>query len=135
MNKEVPTVDERATVLEAAKLMVKLTRGFLVVLKEGQPKGIITERDLVKKVIAEGKDPQKVIVLEVMSSPLVTVDPDEDLLKASKLMQDNQIRRLPVVKDGIIYGVLSSTDIARKVGEYVDRSVRDIMRWASPIGI
>ena len=135
MNKEVPTIDERATVLEAAKMMVKSTRGFLVVLSEGQPKGIVTERDLVKKVLAEEKDPQNVRVLEVMSSPLVTVDPDEDLLKASKLMQDHRIRRLPVVKDGIIYGVLSSTDIARKVGEYVDRSVRDIMRWASPIGI
>ena len=135
MSKDVPTIDDHSSGTEAAKAMVKAGRGFLVVLAAGRPTGIITENDFVKKVIAGEKDPQKVTVAEIMSSPLITVDPDEDLLKASEIMQKHDIRRLPVMKDGIIYGVITARDISQKCGEYVDRSLRDVMRWTVPFGL
>jgi CBS domain-containing protein len=134
MRKEVPTVTEKTSVLEAAKVMIKSGRGFVVVLKEGQPAGIVTEHDFVNKIVVEGQNPTKVTVVEIMSSPLITIDPDEDLIKASEVMHEHNIRRLPVVKDGIIYGAITVKDIARSLGEYVDRSVRDLLRWATPFG-
>jgi len=135
MRKEVPTINERTSVIDAAKTMMKSGRGFLVVLKEAQPAGIVTEHDFVDKVIVGQKDPTKVSVGEIMSSPLITIDPDENLLKASELMHKHNIRRLPVVRDGIIYGAITSKDIVRSLGEYVDQSIRDLIRWATPFGL
>jgi len=132
MRKEVPTVNESTSVLDAAKAMTEAGKGFLIVLKEGQPTGIVTEHDFVQKVIMGQKDPAKVLVSEVMSSPLITIDPDEDLRAASELMQKHRIRRLPVVRDGIIYGAVTTRDITKSLGAYADQSVRDILRWATP---
>jgi len=135
MSKEVPTVTNEASTLEAAKTMSKSGKGFLIVLKDGKPVGIVTERDLVNKVIAKELDPKKVVTSAIMSSPLITVDPDEDLMKASEIMQKHNIRRLPVVKDGIIYGILTSKDVSLHCIDYVNKSVKDILRWATPMGI
>ncbi len=134
MVKDFPKIDEKTSCLQAAKTMVASSRGFLIILREGRPEGIVTEHDFVEKIVAREQDPSKVSIGEIMSSPLITIDPDADLLKASELMQKNRIRRLPVVKEGIIYGVLTTREISQRVGEYVDRSIRDIMRWASPFG-
>ena len=134
MVKDFPKVEEKVSSIEAARIMITSSRGFLIILKEGNPAGIVTEHDFVEKIIVKEREPAKVLVGEIMSSPLITIDPDEDLLKASELMQKNKIRRLPVVKGGIIYGVLTTREISQRVGEYVDRSIRDIMRWASPFG-
>ena len=135
MEKDVPTIADTATVTEAAKKMTKAGKGFLIILKGGQPCGIVTERDFVQKVIASESDPKKVPISQIMSSPLITVDPDEDLLKASETMRKNNVRRLPVVREGIIYGVVTARDIALHCGDYVDRTVRDIVRWTAPLGI
>lgn len=71
---------------------------------------------------------------QITSTPLVTIDLDEDLLKASEPMHVKGIKRLPVVKGGVIYGVITATNIAQKCGEYVNKSVKDILRWSFPIG-
>jgi CBS domain-containing protein len=134
MRKEVPTIVDVASVSEAAKTMKKVGRGFLIVLKGGSPAGIVTYQDVIDKIVADDKDPKAVRVGEIMSTPLITVDPDEDLLKASELMQKNNIRRLPVVKEGIIYGMITAADISKHCIDYVDKSVKDILRWAIPIG-
>ena len=60
---------------------------------------------------------------------------DDDLLKVSKLMSERDVRKLLVVKDDIIYGIITAKDIAQRCGDYVDRSVRDIIRWTAPLGI
>jgi len=135
MQKDVPTIEKGATISEAAKMMARTDRGVLVVPSHGQPVGIVTEHDFVHKVLAKDIDAKNVKIDKIMSQPLVTVDPDADLLQASKLMQEKNIRRLPVVKEGIIYGIVTSRDIATHCGEYVDRTVRDIVRWTAPLGI
>lgn len=131
MTEDIPTVEEHVSVTEAAKSVSEVGKGFLIVLKAGQPTGIVTVRDIVNKVVAHELDPSKVSVGEIMSSPLISIDPDEDLLKASEVMQEHNIRQLPVVKEGIIYGVLTSDDIATQCRLYVDKSVRDIMKWSA----
>jgi CBS domain-containing protein len=131
MMKDVPTVVDNVTALVAAKVMMDAGRGFVVVLKEGQPAGIVTEHDLVNKIIVAKKNAAKVLAVEIMSSPLITIDPDEDLTKASELMHEHKIRRLLVVKDSIIYGAITTTDIARSLSQYVDQSVKDLLRWSA----
>ena len=79
------------------------------------------------------KDLDKTMVADVMSTPLVTVDPDEDLIKASEMMAKQNVPRLAVVKSGIIYGVITTRDIAQRCGDYVDKSVKDILRWSFPM--
>jgi len=135
MEKAVPTIGDSVTVTEAAKMMSEQGKGFLVVLMGGMPGGIVTEEDFVKKVLAGDLDPKTLSVGQIMSSPLITIDPDEDLLKASQLMKEHEVRRLPVVRDGIIYGVITAMDIATHCGNYVDKSVRDIIRWTAPLGL
>ncbi|MDQ1278898.1 MAG: hypothetical protein QG670_158 [Thermoproteota archaeon] len=135
MRTEIPTIESNATVSEASKVMDKTDGEFLIVLKELIPVGIVTDRDFVKKVLAKDLDPKKVYVSEVMTSPLVTIDPDDDLTKASEIMQKNNVHRLPVVKDGIIYGVLTAVDITFRFIDYVNQSTKELLRWAIPFGI
>ena len=134
MEKEFPTLEVEATVVAAAKILDEKKKGYIIVLEKGKPYGIVTEWDLVSKVLATEKDPKKLTLKEIASKPLITIDPDEDLLKASELMQKKDVKRLPVVKGGVIYGVITSTNIAQKCGEYVNKSVKDILRWSFPIG-
>jgi CBS domain-containing protein len=137
MTKEVATIDYDSTVSEAANLMatVKVYEGYVIVLQKGKPKGIVTERDLVNKVLVRGLDPVKTSVSEIMSTPLKTVDPEDDLLKASRVMKEQNVRKLVVVRDDIIYGIITAKIISQNVQDYVDRSIRDIIRWTASLGI
>ena len=133
MDKEFPTLEIEASVVEAAKALAKQGKGYVIILERGKPYGIVTEWDLVSKVLATEKDPKKTPLRQITATPLVTIDPDEDMLKASELMQTKGIKRIPVVKSGVIYGVITANNIAQKCGEYVNKSVKDILRWSFPI--
>ena len=137
MTKEVTTIDYDASVTDAAKIMTvdKDYRGYVIVLQKGKPKGIVTEKDLVNKVIVGGLDPAKTSVSEIMSTPLITVDPEDDLLKASQVMKEQNVRKLIVIRDEIIYGIITAKIISQNVQDYVDRSIRDIVRWTASLGI
>lgn len=133
MDKEFPTLEIEASVVDAAKLLVAKSKGYVIVLEKGKPYGIVTELDLVTKILAVEKDPKRVALKQIASTPLITIDPDEDLLKASELMQAKGIKRVPVVKEGVIYGVITATNIAQRCGDYVNKSVKDVLRWSFPI--
>jgi signal-transduction protein with cAMP-binding, CBS, and nucleotidyltransferase domain len=137
MTKEVNTIDCDVTITEAAMAMSsdEKKEGYVICLIKGKPVGIVANIDIVNKVVAKKRNPSKTRVAEVMSTPLVTVDPDDDLLKASGLMKERNISRLGVVRDDVIYGVITANNIAQRCGEYVDRSVRDIIRWSAPLGV
>lgn len=113
MIKEVITIDENATVKEAAEIMNKFEIGCLIAVRKGKAMGIITERDLLKRVVAEARDANKTKVKEVMSSPLVVVEPNMDLEEAVKLMFQMKIKKLPVIEGKRLVGLVSLTDIAR----------------------
>ncbi len=137
MTKTVNTLDYNAMVMEAANIMAadKDYEGYVIILQKGKPIGMVTERDLVNKVIVGGLDPVKTSVADVMSTPLVTIDPDDDLLKATQVMKDRNVRKLVVVRDEIIYGIITAKKISQNVQDYVDRSIRDIVRWTASLGI
>lgn len=135
MRTEIPTIESNATVSEASKVMEKTDGEFLIVLKELIPVGMVTDRDFVKKVMAKDLDPKKIYVSEVMTSPLITIGLEDDLTKASELMQKNNVHRLPVVSGGIIYGILTAADITFRFIDYVNQSTKELLRWAIPFGI
>ncbi len=131
MDKEFPSIEIEASVVDVAKLLTEKIKGYVIVLENGKPFGILTDWDLISKVLAVEKDPKKTPLKQITSTPLITIDSDENLLKASEIMQDKGIKRVPVVKDGVICGVITSINIAQKFGEYVNKSEKDILKWSS----
>lgn len=104
------TIDSGATVVMAAKKMKKKGVGSLIVTKKRKPIGIITESDILKKVVAEEK-PSSTLVKDEMSSPLITIDPETRIEDAIKMMGKRKIRRLPVVENGKLLGMATQKDI------------------------
>jgi CBS-domain-containing membrane protein len=113
MVKDVMTVDEDATVKEAAGVMDKLEIGCLIAVKKGKATGILTERDLLKRIVAASRDAAKTKVKGIMSSPLVVVESSTDLEKAVRLMFQMKIKKLPVVDNKRLVGLVTLTDVAR----------------------
>src|SRR4051812_17091838 len=102
----------------AAQMMKQEDVGLAPVVEGDRLVGTLTDRDIVVRVVAEGRNPEEVSVREVASTDLVTVDPQQDLDEALRLMASNQIRRLPVVEeDGRLVGVLAQADVAREADE------------------
>ena len=116
MTINVITIDVNRTVLEAAKLMHQQDVGDLVVLEGVEAKGIITERDLVRRVMAM-KKPLDTKVSQVMSDPLITIDQDAPLREAARLMTKYKIRRLPVKKETMLVGIIATNDFAKHIGK------------------
>jgi len=111
---DVVTVGAEATVGEAVELMNKNEIGCLVVVdEEEKPVGIITERDLLKRVLAKRKDPVRSKVKDIMSKPLVTGTPHMDIEAAVRLMFKHKIKKLPVVENGRLIGLVTLTDLVR----------------------
>jgi len=112
MSKRVITIEEDKTILDAARKMVRGRASTVIVVKHGKPEGIVTDSDIIKKVVAKDKRASEVVVEDVMSFPLVTVPPDVDIAEAKRKMVENRIKRLPVVENGKVVGILTTTDIA-----------------------
>jgi len=113
MVREVITVDENSSVKEAVDIMNEFQIGSLIVLEKGKAKGIVTERDFLRRLIAEAKDVMNTKVKEIMTTPLVVVEPGTDLEEAVKLMYENRIKKLAVVDANKLVGIVTLTDIAR----------------------
>ena len=130
MRKEIVTVDEEVSVAEASRMMRERGEGGAIILRKGTPVGMMTERDVTYKVTADALDVRRVRVAEIMQTPLIVIDPDADLVEAAKLMDEHKIRRLAVVRKGVIYGVLRAIDIARNLERHTDSEIRKILRYA-----
>ncbi|MEK6988202.1 MAG: CBS domain-containing protein [Candidatus Thermoplasmatota archaeon] len=107
------TITADATVAEAAVTMRDKEVGSLVVLEDGRPTGIVTERDVVTKVAASDRQSSRTTVREIMTSPLVAVHPHQEVAEAARMMASRKIRRLPVIKEGKLVGMLTENDIIR----------------------
>jgi CBS domain-containing protein len=116
MTKNVVTITADKTVFEAAELMDSMKIGCLIVAQNEVPVGIVTERDIVRRIVAK-KVSSEVKISEIMTKKLVTVDPDSSLKDAARLMSNNGIRRLPVVKQNKLVGIVVSSDFVRNVGK------------------
>jgi CBS domain-containing protein len=113
MTRGVICVDVKDTVQEAAEVMRKNDISSVIVIKKGDGVGIITERDIICKIVADSKNPEEMVVADVMTSPLITIKPETDIDDAARIMRDKNIRRLVVADKDKIIGVISEFDIVR----------------------
>ena len=112
MKTNLAVVDPSITILDAAKLMKKRKIGNVIVALDNQPIGILTESDVLKKVVAEGKNPNHVLVKDVMSTPVLTTDPYVSLEKVLDKMNKCNVRRLPVIENNELIGIITLKDIS-----------------------
>ena len=113
MTKHVVTIDENRTALEAAKIMTEKGISSLIVLKDQNPVGIVTERDFVKKICIKELKISHVKVNEVMSKIRTFADPDIPIEVAVQRMVNHKIRRLPIMETGQVVGIITVTDLAK----------------------
>ncbi|MEM3172087.1 MAG: CBS domain-containing protein, partial [Candidatus Nitrosotenuis sp.] len=112
MKKNVISIDSSMTVQDAAKMMDDASIGAIVVLEKGIAVGIITERDIVRRIVSKGK-PLSTNVKEAMSSPLIVINPDDSVWELAQLMKARKIHRVPAVKDNRLVGIVTTSDIVR----------------------
>jgi predicted transcriptional regulator len=114
MSKPVLTVKADASVMEATELMLTHAVGSVIVSLNDEPLGIFTRRDLINKVLVKKLDVDQTKVLEVMSTPIISISPDDDLERAVELMKRNNVTRLGVLKNGKLVGIVTMTDLKLK---------------------
>ena len=121
--KTVHTVSPQASVREAVRKMNELGVGSLLVTEEGRPVGIFTERDVLRRVVDAGLDPETTPVAQVMSSPVVTIRPETPVREAMETITTLRHRHLPVVEEGKVVGMVSIGDLLRWVTYYQQREI------------
>ena len=112
MTRGVVTARIDASVVEIAKTLKKNEVGSVIVTQEGKMRGVITERDIAYKIVAEGKDPRKTTAKDVMSSPVTTIGADKNIEDAAMLLKQKDIKRLPVIDEkGKLVGIVTESDL------------------------
>ena len=136
MVEKVVSIRDDATVKEAVKLMNQYEIGCLIVSKEGEAVGIVTERDVLKRVISKSKDAEWTKVSEIMSKPLIVGDPDMYVEDAAKLMFKRNIKKLPIRKNEQLVGLVTLSDIARvaNVEPQIVKAIEELRKkgWLPP---
>ena len=115
MSSPVITIDVVASVKEATRSMIDNKIGSILVTKQGKPLGIVTERDLIERIVEPSRDPSKTKIKEIMSAPLITISKETGILVAMRKMREYEISRLVVMDDDTLLGILSEKDIVRAV--------------------
>ena len=129
MTSKLCSIDTDKTVVYAAKMMRDEDVGIAPIVEGDRLVGVLTDRDIAVRIVAEGRDPEQVKVTEVASRDVVTLDPQQDLDEALRLMARHQVRRLPVVEeDGRLVGVLAQADVAQEAG---DRQTGEVVEQIS----
>ena len=129
---DVVCVPSSQTVAEAAKVMKKANIGAVIVGSMGKPEGIITERDILMRVVAEGLEPAKTRVAEVMTKQLITVDAGAPLDKVFERLAQGSFRHLPITDSGKVVGIVSLSDLSKVLKE-VYREDRYLQYFADVI--
>ena len=113
MTKRIITIDSEKTVYDAARKMARARISTIIVIEKGVPVGIITDSDIIKKVVAKDSKPSTIKVKDIMSHPIIYVTPEADIEKVKDIMIKRKIRRLPVISNGKLVGIITASDIAR----------------------
>jgi CBS domain-containing protein len=123
------SVDPEAPVLEAIRLMAEHHVGALLVMRDQQLVGVVSERDYARKVILKGRSSSATAVRQIMSSPVLTVRPDQLVRECMQIMTDKRVRHLPVIEGGRVIGVLSIGDLVRAVLEEQQKTIEELEQY------
>jgi CBS domain-containing protein len=133
VEKDYVTLSRTTTALDAAKQMVSSRHGCVIVVgADGRPEGIVTEWDCLSKLIAEGRSPSTTKVEEIMSTNLVSVKADDGIDYVAQMMSERGIRRVLVVQEGKVLGMITSRTVLKRLKDYVDRVSSQIARLQTP---
>jgi CBS domain-containing protein len=133
VEKDYVTLSRTTTALDAAKQMVSSRHGCVIVVgADGRPEGIVTEWDYLSKLIVEGRSPSTTKVEEIMSTNLVSVKADDGIDFVSQMMSERGIRRVLVVQEGKVLGMITSRTVLKRLKDYVDRVSSQIARLQTP---
>ncbi len=127
MTRDVFTASPTDNIKSIAVEMAKRNIGATVIVDEGKVVGIVTERDFLKKVVATGADPEKVLAKDIMHCPVVTIHPDLSVIRAVSFMSAKRFRRLPVVEDEKLVGIVTQTDLNNALKKLLDASLKQII--------
>ena len=108
-----PTVNRSEPISRIASLMVNCNIGAVIVVRDAEPLGIVTERDLIRRVIYEKKDAREIVAQEIMTAPLITISYDRTIDEALEIMKNNHVRRLVVLKGNTMVGLLTERRLLR----------------------
>ena len=125
MKHQVVTVNSDMSVMDTAKIMDDVGIGCVVVIENNIAVGIVTERDFVKKVVSRGI-PMTTPIKQVMSSPLIVVNPEENIWEVAELMKQRKIHKVPVVHQNLLVGIVTATDLTRICSLGSDSEMRRI---------
>lgn len=125
MKNQVVTVDSSMSVMDTAKMMDDAGIGCVVVIENNIAIGIVTERDFVKRVVSRGI-PLSTSIKKIMSSPLIVVNPDENIWEVAELMKQRRIHKVPVVHQNLLVGIVTATDLTRICSIGSDSEMRRI---------
>ena len=125
MKTNVITIDASRQVIDAAKMMDNANVGCIIITKDSKPVGILTERDFVKRIVAQNL-PSSTQLSEVMSSPLISTHPGETVWEAAEIMQQKHIHKVPVEENDKIIGILTATDLVEICSLGSDSNMRNI---------
>jgi CBS domain-containing protein len=129
MVKDIVKVSSCALVDNAVKVMNKNNIGCLIIEDNGETRGIVTQRDLLKKVLEKARDPRKLVVSDIMTKKLIVGSPNMEIHEAARLMFQKKIKKLPIVENGKLVGLITLSNIARTVG--VDQKMIDMVEKLS----
>ena len=132
VEKDFLALPESSTVMECAKAMKQAKRGFAVIGTPDAPQGVVTEWDILSKVVAEGADPGKVTLGEIMTREILSIDGSMALSAVSQLMSEKGVRRLIVKEKGQVVGFITSKTMLARMNDYVDKVSTQISRLQTP---
>lgn len=132
LEREFLSTHAESSVREGARAMKERNRGFAVIGDPAAPRGIVTEWDILARVVAEGRDPEKVTMGEIMSEELLSIDAGAGLSEVSELMSEHGVRRLLVKDGGRVVGFITSKTMLARMNDYVDKVSTQISRLQSP---
>ena len=126
MSPRVITADVNDSLIHIAKEMIRCDRSSVIITENKKPVGIMTERDISRKIIPDDRKPSTVSLTEIMTSPLITIDQNTPVSNAIQLMLENKIRRLPVLRNATLIGIITSHDIIA-VSSEMTNTLRELM--------
>jgi CBS domain-containing protein len=120
------------TVVEAAERMKEKRHGFALIGSASKPEGMVTEWDILEKVVAAHKNPEKVTLEEIMTTELVTIEADQGIATVATVMTEKGVRRMLVTNRGVVIGVITAKTVLAKLDDYVNKISSQISRLQAP---
>lgn len=126
---EIISVSPEASVFEALQVMAAANTGAVIVQEKSQMVGIFTERDYARKITLQGKDSRSTLIRDIMTTSMITLNPEQSLEECMEMMTNFHIRHLPVLENGRLVGMVSQGDVVKAIIDHKDKTIKDLENY------